>query len=77
MIGNKLSEQKRLKLSFLEKSKLLDDTRTTFVKLGFYPSKIISNNNIFISRQRDIGRYIKEVGFSNNNLTSPLEHSSI
>lgn len=46
--------------------RLLDDTRTAFVKLGFYPSKIISNKNIFISRQSDIVRYIKEVGFSNN-----------
>ena len=47
-------------------TRLLDDTRAAFVKLGFYPSKIIGNKKIFISRQSDIARYIKEIGFSNS-----------
>ena len=45
--------------------RLLNDTRAAFVKLGFNPSKIIDNRNFFVSRQGDIVRYIKEIGFSN------------
>jgi len=45
--------------------KLLNDTRDSFIKLGFNPSKIISNKQFFISRKKDIGKYLKEVGFSN------------
>ena len=45
---------------------LLDDTRAAFIRLGFNPSKIICNNKFFISRQDDIARYIREIGFSNN-----------
>jgi len=45
--------------------RLLNDTRAAFVKLGFSPSKIIDNRNFFISRQGEIVRYIREIGFSN------------
>lgn len=46
-------------------SKLLEDTRKIFILLGFHPSKIICNNVFYISRQSEIRKYLKEIGFSN------------
>ena len=46
--------------------KLLNDARAAFLKLGFNPSKIIGDKKFFISRQSEIVRYIREIGFSNN-----------
>ena len=45
---------------------LLGDTRHAFIKLGFHPSKIINNRQFSISRQGEIKKYLKEIGFSNN-----------
>jgi hypothetical protein len=45
---------------------LLNDVRKTFLELGFHPSKIINEKQFFISRQEEIKKYLKEVGFSNN-----------
>lgn len=45
--------------------KLLEDSREGFIKLGFYPSKIIKNRQFFISRKDNISKYLKEIGFSN------------
>ena len=45
---------------------LLKDTRKAFLKLGFFPSKIINEKRFFLSRKEDISKYLKEVGFSNN-----------
>ena len=45
--------------------KLLEDTRNSFILLGFHPSKIINNQKFFISRQNEIEKYLKEIGFSN------------
>lgn len=56
-----------IRMEFTNHNKtLLNDARAAFIKLGFNPSKIISNKKIFISRQSDIARYIREIGFSNN-----------
>jgi hypothetical protein len=44
---------------------LLNDTRNGFIKLGFTPSKIIKNKQFFISRQNEIKKYLKEIGFKN------------
>ena len=44
---------------------LLKDTREAFIKLGFHPSKIINNRQFYLSRQSEVGRYLKEIGFSN------------
>jgi len=55
-----------LRISFTNyNKKLLNDARDAFIKLGYSPSKIISNKQIFISRQNDIRKYINEIGFSN------------
>lgn len=45
---------------------LLNDTREAFIKLGFHPSKIILGKNFCLSRQKEITKYLKEIGFSNN-----------
>jgi len=44
---------------------LLNDTKKAFIVLGFNPSKIINNKQFFISRQEEIKKYIKEIGFNN------------
>lgn len=56
-----------LRIGYTSYSKtLLADVRNAFIKLGFHPSKIIRDRNIFISKKADIARYLKEIGFSNN-----------
>jgi len=45
---------------------LLNDVYSAFVKLGFHPSKIINNKQFYISRQKEVWKYLKEIGFSNN-----------
>ena len=45
--------------------KLLCDTRKVFISLGFHPSKIINGNIFYISRQNEISKYLKDIGFSN------------
>ena len=45
--------------------KLLKEVRGGLIKIGFTPSKIISKKQIFLSRQKDIKNYIKEIGFGN------------
>jgi len=45
--------------------RLLHDTRKMFISLGFHPSKIICGNVFYISRQGEIDKYLKEIGFSN------------
>ena len=45
--------------------KLLYDTRAAFIKLGFNPSKIIRSRDFYLSRQEEIRKYLKEIGFSN------------
>ncbi len=59
-------DPKLIRLSFTNYNmKLLIDTRNAFIKLGFFPSKIIVNKQFFISRKSDISKYLKEINFSN------------
>lgn len=44
---------------------LLNDVRRAFLNLGFHPSKIINNRQFHISRQKEIKRYVEEIGFKN------------
>ncbi|MDD9953690.1 MAG: hypothetical protein OXR66_05115 [Candidatus Woesearchaeota archaeon] len=44
---------------------LLSDSRKGFLQLGFHPCNIIRKRTFYISRQEEIGRYIKQIGFSN------------
>ncbi len=44
--------------------KLLKDFRDMAIGLGFHPSKI-THGNIFITRKKDIVKYMDEIGFSN------------
>ena len=55
-----------IRISFINyNSQLLEDTRGAFIKLGFHPSKIINKKRFYISRQMEIKKYLKEIGFSN------------
>lgn len=45
--------------------RLLNDVREGLISLGFSPSKIIKDRQIFLSSKNDVNRYIKEIGFSN------------
>jgi hypothetical protein len=45
--------------------RLLKDVEKSFVLLGFHTSKVICNREIFLSRQDEVKRYIKEIGFNN------------
>lgn len=58
---------KNLRISFVSHiPKLLGDVRNSFIKLGFNPSKIIRERQIFLSRKADIQKYTQEIGFSNS-----------
>ena len=53
---------------------LLKDVRKGLIKLGFNPSKIIMNRSISLSRQNEINKYLKEIGFSNDRHKKRLNH---
>jgi len=60
-------DSKLMRIDFTNHNqRLLNDTRTAFMKLGFNPSKVIDNRKFYISRQNEIIRYISEIGFSNS-----------
>jgi hypothetical protein len=44
---------------------LLEDARKSFILLKYHPSKIICDTKFYLSQQKEIERYIKEIGFSN------------
>ena len=57
---------KNLRISFTSYiPRLLKDVRASLIKLGFHPSKIIKEKQIFLSRKEEIKRYIETVGFGN------------
>ncbi|MAG78879.1 hypothetical protein CMI40_00705 [Candidatus Pacearchaeota archaeon] len=45
---------------------LLNDVRKGLINLGFNPSKIITEKQIFLSSKKDIEKYIGEIGFGNS-----------
>src|SRR3989344_1697377 len=55
---------------------LLKDARNGFIKLGFNPSKIIRNKAFNLSRQKEIRKYIKEIGFKNSKHLKRFEEFS-
>ncbi|MBU2576737.1 MAG: hypothetical protein KKF50_03365 [Nanoarchaeota archaeon] len=58
---------KNLRIDFTSKiPQLLTDTHEAFVSLGFNPSKIICENHFFLSRQSEVEKYVREIGFSNS-----------
>lgn len=58
---------KNLRIDFTNHSKkLLEDAHSSFIKLGFNPSKIIDDRHFFLSKFKEIERYILEIGFSNS-----------
>jgi intein/homing endonuclease len=55
-----------LRISFKSHNILmLLDVREMFLTLGFHPSKIINGNSIYLSRKKDVEKYINEIGFHN------------
>jgi hypothetical protein len=54
-----------VQLSFRNRSTpLLDGTRQALLDLGYHPS-LTSNYAVYLTRRRDIQRYIQEIGFGN------------
>ena len=67
-------DPKLIRMSFKNHNlQLLKTVRHTFIKLGFHPSKIIHDETIFISRQKDIENYINEIGFHNQKHLTRLD----
>ena len=57
---------KNIRISFTSYiPKLIYDVRESLLRLGVHPSKIIKNNQIFLSRKEDISLYMKLIGFNN------------
>lgn len=55
-----------VRISFKNRSKnLIQDLRESLISLGFAPSKIIREEQFFISRKENIQKYINEIKFSN------------
>ncbi len=60
-------KNKNLRISFTSYiPKLLNTVRNSFIKLGFHPSKVIVEKNIYLSRKEDINKFMHEIGFSND-----------
>jgi hypothetical protein len=56
-----------LRIDFTSKiPQLLIDTHEAFISLDFNPSKIICKSHFFLSRQKEIEKYIEKIGFSNS-----------
>lgn len=55
-----------VQFSFCNMSKpLLRSVRGMLVELGFSPSKINNNKNVYLTKKVDLDRYFKEIGFGN------------
>lgn len=66
---------KNLRISYTSHiPNLMRDVREGLVFLGFNPSKIINERQIFLSGKRDVEKYIKEIGFSNQKNLNRLEN---
>jgi hypothetical protein len=55
----------------------LIDIDGSFIKLGFHPSKIIRTRVFYLSRQGEILKYAREVGFKNPKHLSKLPEFGI
>lgn len=53
---------------------LMQDVRTSFIKLGFHPSKVIRNEDIYLSSKQDVDKYLLEIGFSNDKHLKRLQN---
>ncbi len=63
-LDSKFSKNIRISYSSYIPS-LLNDVREALILLGFSPSEIIRDRQIFLSSKHDVNKYIKEIGFSN------------
>ncbi len=70
-MSNKNPNLLRINLKNYNKT-LLEDSRKAFILLGFHPSNITSHT-IYLSRQAEITKYLKEIGFSNKKHIDRLE----
>jgi len=62
-----------LRISFKNHSRnLLEDVRNILIKSGFHPSKIITKNTIYLSRKKDVEKYLNDIGFHNTKHTRRL-----
>jgi intein/homing endonuclease len=71
-------DHKLLRINFTNHNiTLLKDTRKAFISLGFNPSKIINNRQFLLSRQSEIKKYLKEIGFSNKKHINRLKSLTV
>lgn len=55
-----------MQMAYCNKSiPLLRSTRKMLLDLGYFPSKVSNNKNVYLTKQSDLWRYSKEIGFSN------------
>jgi hypothetical protein len=67
-------ENRNLRICFTSYiPKLMKDVREGFIALGYNPSKVIKENQFFITRKENVARYIKEIGFANEKHLKRLE----
>ncbi len=53
---------------------LINDVRNSFIMLGFSPSKVINERHFFLSKQDEIKKYVKEIGFANQKNLNRLKN---
>lgn len=55
-----------VQMSFSNRSMpLLDGTRQALLDLGYHPSRV-SDHSVYLTRRRDLERYVQEIGFGNS-----------
>jgi hypothetical protein len=68
-------KNKNLRISYTSYiPNLLKDTRESFIRIGYNPSKIIVNKQIFLSKKEEIAKYAKEIKFMNEKHLKRLEN---
>lgn len=72
---HRISKQnKNLRINYVSHiTKLLQDVREGLIFLGFKPSKIINDRQIFLSSKEDVLKFLRDIGFKNQKHLNRLE----
>ena len=56
-----------IQISFCNNSQpLLSSARSMLIKLGFHPSQICNYKQFYLTRQQDLRKFFRELGFNNS-----------
>ncbi len=56
-----------IQISFCNNSQpLLSSARSMLIKLGFHPSQICNYKQFYLTRQQDLRKFFREIGFNNS-----------